>query len=47
MGKVVLIVVLAGIVVIGAVLVIAGAFPPNPSPQPVNHVLSNDRFQSH
>ena len=41
-----LFVVLAGLVVLGAAMVILGAFPPNPTTHPVEKVLPNDKFQS-
>lgn len=42
-----LIVVLA-VLVLGAVgVLLLGAFPPQPTPQPVAHTLPNDRFPPH
>jgi hypothetical protein len=46
MGRVVLIVVLAGVVILGGALLLVGAFPPNPPQQPVSHVLDNERFKT-
>ncbi len=47
MRQIVLIALLA-IVVLGAVgVLVLGAFPPHPTPQPVAHTLPNDRFGSH
>jgi hypothetical protein len=45
MSRIFLIVVAAGLVLIGVAVVILGAFPPTPSQQPVQRVLPNDRFQ--
>jgi hypothetical protein len=39
-----LIVVAGGVVVLVLILLGLGAFPPAPHPQPVEHVLPNDRF---
>ncbi len=47
MGKVVLLVVVVGVVLLGGALLLIGAFPPNPKPETVSHVLNNDRFQTH
>jgi hypothetical protein len=47
MMRIFLIVIAAGLVLIGAAVVILGSFPPNPSPHPVEKVLPNDKFHSH
>ena len=47
MWRVVLIVVVIGCVLLGGGLLLIGAFPPNPAPQPVTHTLPNDRFAPH
>jgi hypothetical protein len=47
MIRIFLIVVAAGIVLIGATMVILGTFPPNPASHGVEKVLPNDKFQSH
>ena len=47
MIRIFLVVVAAGLVIIGATVVFLGAYPPNPSPHPVEKVLPNDKFQSH
>jgi hypothetical protein len=44
MRRIFLLVLLLGAVLMGVVLLALGAFPPNPSPRPVQKVLSNDRF---
>ena len=47
MRQIVLIVILA-LIVLGAVgVLMLGAFPPHQTPQPVAHMLSNDRFGTH
>ncbi|HEX3401967.1 MAG TPA: hypothetical protein VHT74_16735 [Acetobacteraceae bacterium] len=46
MIRIFLIVVMAGLVILGATVVFLGAFPPNPSPHPVEKVLPNDKFQT-
>jgi hypothetical protein len=46
MIRIFLIVLAAGLVVIGAAVVILGSFPPNPASHPVERVLPNDKFQS-
>jgi hypothetical protein len=40
-------VVLAGLVAIGGVMVMLGAFPPTPHPQAVEKVVPNDKFTNH
>ena len=47
MRQLTFIVLLAALVLLGAAVVFLGAFPPRPHPQPVNHVLPNDRFGNH
>jgi hypothetical protein len=47
MIRIFLIVVLAGLVILGAAAVFLGAYPPNPTPHPVEKTLPNDKFQSH
>ncbi len=47
MRQVSLIILLVVVVLIGAALVMLGAFPPHPHPQPVDHVLPNDHFGTH
>jgi hypothetical protein len=46
MTRIFLIVVAAGLVLIGIAVVYLGTFPPNPAPHPVEKVLPNDKFQS-
>ena len=46
MIRIFLIVVLAGVVVLGATVLLLGTYPPNPTPKPVEKVLPNDKFQS-
>jgi len=46
MIRIFMIVVAAGLVILGATLVILGAYPPTPTPKPVERVLPNDKFQS-
>lgn len=45
MSRFFLIVVAAGLLLIGVAVVILGAFPPNPTPHPVQRTLPNDKFQ--
>ena len=45
MSRFFLIVVAAGHLLIGVAVVILGAFPPNPTPHPVQRTLPNDKFQ--
>jgi len=45
MSRIFLIVVVAGLVLLGVVVVILGTFPPNPNPHQVQRVLPNDKFQ--
>jgi hypothetical protein len=47
MARVMLIVVAAGIVLLGGALLMLGAFPPTPAQHPVVRTLANDRFQPH
>ena len=47
MIRIFLIVVAAGLVILGATVVFLGSYPPNPTPHPVEKVLPNDKFQSH
>jgi hypothetical protein len=47
MIRIFLIVVVAGLVLLGVGVLMLGAFPPNPHPQTVEKVLPNDKFQSH
>jgi len=44
MGRVILVVVAAGLVLMGVGLLVIGAFPPHPAPAPVTHVIPNDKF---
>ena len=37
----------AVLLLIAGGLLLLGAFPPHPTPQPVQHTLPNDRFQAH
>ena len=46
MIRIFLIVVAAGLVILGATVVFLGSYPPNPTPRPVEKVLPNDKFQS-
>jgi hypothetical protein len=47
MRRMFLFVVLFGVVVLGLGVLALGAFPPKPHPQPVQHVIPNDRFAPH
>ena len=47
MIRIFLIVVAAGVVILGAAAVFLGFNPPNPASHPVEKVLPNDKFQSH
>ncbi len=47
MIRILLIVLAAGLVVIGVAVVMLGAYPPNPTSHSVEKVLPNDKFQSH
>src|SRR5271157_5100545 len=47
MSRIFLVVVVAGLVLIGVAVVILCAFPPHPSPHEVQRVLPNDKFQGH
>jgi hypothetical protein len=46
MARIFLIVVAAGLVLIGVAVMVLGAFPPNPASHPVEKVLPNDKFQT-
>ncbi len=46
MIRIFLFVVLAGLVVLGAAMVMLGEYPPNPTTHSVEKVLPNDKFQS-
>lgn len=46
MSRIFLIVVAVGLLVIVVGVLVLGAFPPEPNPQPVQRVLPNDKFQS-
>ena len=46
MTRIFLIVVTAGLVLIGIAVVYLGTFPPNRAPHTVEKVLPNDKFQS-
>ena len=46
MIRIFLIVVAAGLVLLGIAVVFLGTYPPNPAPHPVEKVLPNDKFQS-
>jgi hypothetical protein len=45
MNRIFLLIVLAGLVLIGAGALLLGAFPPAPHVQPVEKVLPNDQFK--
>jgi hypothetical protein len=45
--RIFMIVVAAGLVIIGATVVFFGLYPPNPTPHTVEKQLPNDKFQSH
>ncbi len=47
MIRIFLIVLVAGLIAIGAGVVYLGAFPPAPHVQTIEKVLPNDKFQSH
>jgi hypothetical protein len=47
MSRIFLIVVAAGLILIGVAVVLLGTFPPNPSSHAVQRVLPNDKFQGH
>jgi hypothetical protein len=40
----ILVVVVLGVVLLGAGVLLLGVFPPHPATAPVEHVLPNDRF---
>ena len=46
MIRIFLIVVAAGLVILGATVVFLGSYPPNPTSHPVEKVLPNDKFPS-
>ena len=46
MIRIFLIVVAAGLVILGATVVFLGSYPPNPSSRPIEKVLPNDKFPS-
>jgi hypothetical protein len=46
MIRIFLIVVAAGLVILGAAMVFLGGYPPNPTPHPVEKVLPNEKFPS-
>ena len=46
MGRVILVIVAAILVLLGVGLLVLGAFPPHPAPLPVTHVIPNDKFQA-
>jgi hypothetical protein len=46
MSRIFLVVVAVGLVIVAAAVLVIGAFPPNPNPQPVQKVLPNDKFQT-
>ena len=45
MTRIFLIVVAAGLLILGVGVVFLGAFPPNPQVKAIEKVLPNDRFQ--
>ena len=47
MRQLVFIALLAAIILIAGGVLLLGAFPPHPLPQPVAHTLPNDRFGTH
>ncbi len=47
MGRVFLIVVLGGLVILAAAMLGLAEFPPHPRTQTVQTVVPNDRFQTH
>jgi hypothetical protein len=46
MIRIFLMVVAAGLVMLGIAVVYLGTYPPNPTPHPVEKVLPNDKFPS-
>ena len=46
MRQIILIVILAILVLLGAGVLLLGAFPPHMTPQPVQHTLPNDSFKA-
>lgn len=46
MGRIFLVVVAAGLLLLGLLVLGLGAFPPSPSQHPVEKVLPNDRFHA-
>ena len=47
MSRIFLIVVVAGLLLIGIGVIVLGAFPPHPVQHPVERTLPNDKFQGH
>ena len=47
MIRVLLIVLVAGLLLVGGAVLLLGVFPPEPKPQAIEKVLPNDKFQSH
>lgn len=47
MIRIFLVVIAAGLVIIGAAMVMLGEYPPKPVMHPVEKVLPNDKFQTH
>ena len=47
MIRIFLVVIVAGLIALGVGVLMLGAYPPNPTPHPVEKVLPNDKFQSH
>jgi hypothetical protein len=46
MRQLILIIILAILVLLGAGVLLLGAFPPHVTPQPVQHTLPNDSFKA-
>jgi hypothetical protein len=46
MNRTFLIVVAAGVLVLGVAVLLLGAFPPSVTPHPIQKVLPNDSFKS-
>jgi hypothetical protein len=42
-----LIVLVAGLLLVGVAVVLLGSFPPNPTEHQIEKVLPNDKFQTH
>ena len=47
MVRIFLIVIAAGLIILGVAVLMLGAYPPNPATHPVEKVLPNDKFPSH